>query len=467
MEATHQDELMSSVDRAWLEMDERHNPMVANAIFQLDGSVSAPVIAEAISRRLLRHVRFRQRPDDTHRPPRWVEEESLRLDYHIHLKHLTEPDSEAQLRSAVSEELSHELDRYRPLWRMVFYTQPDGLITALFRAHHAVADGIALMHVLLGCADTAMRKAKKEADRHAVAEHPAHEGPLGGLIDQLEAANSALENLYRVVLDDLRQPAHLIEQFQEGQHILGAIGRLLALPENNPAEFRRPLSGHRAVAWLGALPFSRFHRFAQLQGVKINDVFIACLAGAFGRYLRATTRDLPETQNLRISIPVNLRSGDDGAGLGNYFGLVLLDLPVGVSDPKERLRIVSERMNALKDSGEARAVLLGLTVAGYLPVVLEKKLVNQVAGKSVAVVSNLRGPNRLLKIAGSTIRNVVFWPPQSSGIGVGVSLFSYAGKVSVGVSADTGIISHPQLLMDAFRETVKQEMRINKPRNAK
>lgn len=123
-------------------------------------------------------------------------------------------------------------------------------------------------------------------------------------------------------------------------------------------------------------------------------------------------------------------------------------------------------MKALKDSGEARAVFLSLAVAGHLPVVLEKKLVNQVAGKSAAVVSNLRGPKRLLKIAGSTMRNVVFWPPQSGGIGLGLSLFSYAGKVSVGVSADTEIIKHPQLLMDAFRETVKTEMRFTKPRSA-
>lgn len=463
MEATRQVELMSSVDRAWLEMDERHNPMVASAIFQLDGSVRAPVIAETISQRLLSRVRFRQRPDDAHRPPRWIEDESIKLDYHVHLKRLTEPDHEAQLRSAIGEELSNELDRCRPLWRMVFYTRPDGLITVLFRAHHAVADGIALLHVLLGCVDHATRKPE---NGQASIERPAHEGPLGGLIDQLEAANSALETLYRVALDDLHQPRHLVEQLREGQHILGAVGRLLGLPENNPTEFRRPLSGHRAVAWLEELPFSRFHRFSKVHTVKINDLFIACLAGAFGRYLRATTKDFPESQNLRISIPVNLRSESDNAGQGNYFGLVLLDLPVGVSDPQERLRIVSQRMKALKDSGEARAVFLSLAVAGHLPVVLEKKLVNQVAGKSAAVVSNLRGPKRLLKIAGSTMRNVVFWPPQSGGIGLGLSLFSYAGKVSVGVSADTEIIKHPQLLMDAFRETVKTEMRFTKPRSA-
>ncbi|MBL6750237.1 MAG: DUF1298 domain-containing protein [Nevskia sp.] len=448
------DEVMSPVDRAWLEMDEPRNPMVASAIFQLDGKAGIAAVKKAIAERLLRHARFRQRADDAHHPPLWVEDAAPDLAYHVHVRRVAGGNAGAQLRAAIAAELAHELDRYRPLWRVVLFPRRGGPLTVLFRAHHAMADGIALMHILLECTDGAVRKA---AGQPALPEHRAHGGPLGGLIDQLEGANRMLETLRRAALDDLRHPQHLARQLAEGRHLLSAVRRLLTLPEDNPAVLRQPLGGHRGVAWLDELPFARFHRAAHARGVKVNDLFMSIVAGAVGRYLRATLPLVPQDQNLRISIPVNLRNGGD-AGPGNCFGLVLLDLPVGMADPQERLKVVAARMDALKHGGEARAVLLSLAAAGHLPVVLEKKLVNQVAGKAAAVVSNLQGPPRVVKIAGAAVRNLVFWPPQSGGIGLGISLFSYAGKLSIGVSADTALVASPALLMIEFRKTIEEEL---------
>ena len=45
----------------------------------------------------------------------------------------------------------------------------------------------------------------------------------------------------------------------------------------------------------------------------------------------------------------------------------------------------------------------------------------------------------------------MFWPPQAAGIGIGVSLLSYAGHVTVGISADTALVADPQEIIDAFR----------------
>jgi WS/DGAT/MGAT family acyltransferase len=443
---------MSPVDRAWLEMDEPHNPMVVSAIFQLDGGVRPAAMKQLVFERLLCHARFRQRADDRHYPPRWLEDGLPQIDYHVHLRPLKGPDAQAQLRAAIAAELGGELDRFRPLWRVVLFSRRGHPLTVLFRGHHAMGDGIALLHTLLGCTDAAVRKRGRAS---GVTEHVAHGGPLGGLIDQLEAANRALEKLRRAAADDLRHPRHLVQQLADGRQLAGAVARLLTLPEDNPPLLRQPLGGRRAVAWIEALPLARFRRAAQAQGVKLNDLFMAIVAGAVGGYLRAMVPDLPPAQNLRVSIPVNLRSGET-AGSGNCFGLVLLDLPVGAGNARERLETVARRMSALKDSGEARAVLLGLAAAGHLPVMLEKKLVEQVAGKAAAVVSNLHGPGRQQKIGGGTIRSLVFWPPQSGGIGLGVSLFSYAGKLSIGVSVDTVLVGNPQLLIDQFRHAIDE-----------
>jgi hypothetical protein len=44
----------------------------------------------------------------------------------------------------------------------------------------------------------------------------------------------------------------------------------------------------------------------------------------------------------------------------------------------------------------------------------------------------------------------MFWVPQAGKLGLGVSLFSYAGQVTVGVAADAGLIAEPDALVDGF-----------------
>jgi WS/DGAT/MGAT family acyltransferase len=440
-------ELMSSVDYAWLEMDEPRNPMVVAGLIEFDGKVDIGLLKTTIVERLLRYPRFRQRADDTHSPPLWIRDDELDLDYHVHVVRLRKDTTEKQLRDAVAVALVEDLDRGRPLWRMFVYHGAGRPTTVLFRAHHALADGIAMVKVLLNCTDAAVRK--KPALSILPHEHGAHAGPLGGLIDRLEVANQALDGLRAVAVDDLRHPGHLLAQLRAGGKALAAVRRVLSLPEDNPPVLKQALSGRRAVAWITDLPFAPVRRLASELGVKINDVFIGVLCCALGRELRERGIGMSDAQNLRISIPVNLRNDDDGE-LGNHFGLVLLDLPVGLQDPLRCLSIVAQRMQHLKDSPEAQAVLMSLAAAGHLPVPWEKKLVRSVGGKAVAVVSNLPGPKRPVRIAGARVRNLVFWPPQAGGIGLGVSLFSYAGRVSLGVSADVQQMPQPQRLLDAF-----------------
>jgi len=142
---------------------------------------------------------------------------------------------------------------------------------------------------------------------------------------------------------------------------------------------------------------------------------------------------------------------------------VLLDLPVGETDPWQRLNVVTQRMAVLKESGEARAIMLGLAAAGRLPVPLERKLVNLIGAKSVAVVSSLPGPKRHVRIAGARMRQLVFWPPQSGGIGLGLSFFSYAGQLSFGVSADLHLLPNPRGLLDAFTMELEHLLALTRP----
>jgi len=443
--------VMNTVDRAWLEMDQPGNPMVIGALLELDGPVDAAGFQQALVERLLRYPRFRQVADRSGGVPCWAGGHELDFRYHVRVRRLPAAGFERQLFKAVSEETSRDLDPERPLWRLTLFPRPGGPVAVLFRVHHAVADGIALVSLLIDSTDGGLLRAARPALPHA-SRHP-HRGPLGGVIDRLEDVNRALLRLSSLRAE-LQQPRRLLRRFRDGRATLGAVQRVLRLPDNRPASLRKPLSGHRKVAWAGAVPFAPLRRAAQRLDVRVNDVFMAALAGALGRQLRESGQP-PESADLRVSIPVNLRKGR-GRDLGNQFGLVLLDLPVGVEDPRERLLLVSRRMAQLKSSLEAKVTLMGLAAAGHLPMPLEKRLVGMIAAKSAAVVSNLPGPARPVRIAGARLKSLVFWPPQAGGMGIGISFFTYAGELNVGISADRNLLSNPQVLLQALREELEK-----------
>lgn len=443
---------MTPVDRAWLEMDSPRNPMVVNAIIEFDGPVDAEALRSAMLERMLRYPRFRQRVENHRTSPRWVDDSGFNPDYHVHVIPLQRSRPDADIRAAIEAQVNKPLDRALPLWRLFVYARHDHGATVLFRAHHAMADGVALVQMLMQCTDEELAAHPHRSLAHGV--HAPRRGPFGGLIDRLESLNVAATRVADFLRDDLQHPQWIPGQLREVRRMLATVGHVLRLPEDNPPALRKPLSGHRSVAWTTGIPFEPMHELAQAEGVSVNDVFLAAVAGAFTRYLVEHGASVKPADPLRVSVPVNLRPRGFGT-LGNCFGLVLVDLPLGHADWRERLALVTQRMDELKRTHAARTLLIALAAAGRLPVVLEKGLVNRVAAKSVAVVSNLRGPEAPMTFAGSRMRELIFWPPQAGGIGIGVSLFSYDGRLSIGVTADRALIAYPERLIEAFEDEVK------------
>lgn len=444
-------EWMSAVDRAWLEMDSPGNPMVVNALIDFAPPLQPQALRDELLARLRRYPRFRQRADDRHAPPRWVEDGEWLADYHAHIEPPGRWQPDGDLAAAVAQQVCQPLDRALPLWRLFLYPRADGGLTVLVRVHHAIADGIALVRMLMALTDSGQRAAAREP---AVQREHGHHGPLAGLIARLDALNRAAERIIDFGREDLRHPGRIPAQWRELRGLLASAGRVLLLPQDNPEALRQPLSGQRALAWTSAIALAPVRRRARIEGVKVNDLFLAAVTAAFARYLAEQGVVIGARQNLRVSVPVNLRP-PKGGDLGNCFGLVLVDLPLGQADRRKRLALVAERMAELKHSPTARSVLLALAAAGHLPVPLEKRLVGGVAGKSVAVVSNLRGPERPLCIGGVRLRELVFWPPQAGGIGIGVSLFSYCRRVSVGISADRALLAQPARWLELFQEELQ------------
>ena len=95
-------------------------------------------------------------------------------------------------------------------------------------------------------------------------------------------------------------------------------------------------------------------------------------------------------------MPVNLRSLDDMADLGNQFGLIFLSLPVGIADPVERLAELHRRSEALKRSAEPVVVYGILKLLGVVPPAVQRLVVGIFAAKTTAVMTNVPGPREEL-----------------------------------------------------------------------
>jgi WS/DGAT/MGAT family acyltransferase len=229
---------------------------------------------------------------------------------------------------------------------------------------------------------------------------------------------------------------------------------VLRLPDP-PTVFKGPLGIPKRVAWSEPIAVADVKEVgAALQGT-VNDVLLSAMTGGLRRYLGRKGKRV-DGVSFRAAMPVNLRSLDDMADLGNRFGLIFLSLPVGIADPVERLAELHRRSAALKRSAEPIVVYAILKLLGVVPLAVQRLVVGIFASKTTAVMTNVPGPRQELALAGRPIREIFFWVPQSGRVGLGISIFSYAGHVRLGLASDTGLIPDPELIVEGFHEEFEE-----------
>ena len=346
-----------------------------------------------------------------------------------------------ELESLAGELASTPLNTGRPLWTFHLIERYQGGSAVIIRIHHCYADGIALMHVLARLADDAPAATDGAAEAHADA------GP--GLI---ALSLREFADLFEKGVHYTLHPSEAATATRAALGIAGEIARLGVLLADDPAtRLKRPLTGVKRVAWGEPLALEEVRTVGRVLGCTINDVLVATLAGALGRYLDAVGERTAGV-TIRAAVPVNLRSGDGAPpDLGNRFGLAFVDLPIGIRHPLQRLYAVHGTMQALKGSPEALVTYGLLSLIGSLPEAVENPAIAWFSAKASLVASNVRGPGRPMHLGGAPISQLLFWVPQTGSIGAGVSMFSYNEEVQYGVIADRRLIPEPAELVSIIQ----------------
>ncbi|HEV3405892.1 MAG TPA: wax ester/triacylglycerol synthase family O-acyltransferase [Candidatus Dormibacteraeota bacterium] len=423
---------MSSVDAAWLGMEDPTNLMMVTGVLMLNGKVDPKRLGSLLDTRLAPFGRFHQRvvrPRTRGGMPHWQDDAKFDIGNHVSHVALPGPGGDKSLSAFVSEQMSTPLDFTKPLWHVHLIDGYEKGSVVLARIHHSIADGIALVRVMLSLTDPT----PNASSRRRSAASSNHAGPL----DWLPGAASGAARL-------LQDPGRIAE----GAYRLG---RLVLLPPDPRTPFKGELGRRKRAAWSNPVPLEHFKAIGKAYGATVNDVLVATATGALRRYLEGRGESTKGVA-IRASVPVNLRPVEDAHRLGNSFGLVFLTLPIGIVDPVRRLRAIKKEMDELKRSPEAIVAFGLLNLLGLAPVEVERLGLRFFGSKATAVLTNVPGPREPLYLAGRKLDRVMFWVPQSGRLGLGISILSYAGGVMLGVATDEGLVADPEKIVDAFEK---------------
>jgi diacylglycerol O-acyltransferase / wax synthase len=442
---------MPAADAAWLHMDRAANPMVVNALVWFEEPLDWQRTREVFRHRIVeRFPRFRQRVAEPLGRPAFEDDPQFDLDHHMHRFALPAPGDQRTLQELVSDLITPPLDRSRPLWHAYLIEGFGEGSALLVRIHHCIADGIALARVMLSLTDDAPDAG---IEPPPAAEENGGHATLGSLLRPAAGALTATRRVAAATvhegIESLLHPRHAAHLAGVAAQDAGTLAKLLATPADADTVLRQPLHGSRRVAWSEPFPLKRIKAAGRRSGGTINDVLVAAVTGALRSYLERR-ESLPE--EVHVMVPFNLRPLDQPVPceLGNDFALILLPLPVGIADAGERLRDVRMRMDAVKHSHEGPISYGILSGIGLTPAQVEHRLIGFFSSKASAVVTNVPGPREPVYLSGTPVSGVLVWAPCSGSIGMTVSIFSYAGEVTVGFMADVGIVPDPQPLVTAF-----------------
>ncbi len=439
-------ERLTSRDRLFLDLEGANAPQHVAVLCWLDekplrdaaGALDFARIRARIAARLQLVPRTRQRlayiPIDQH--PVWVDDEHFDLALHVLHTALPTPGGEGELKKLVARLLAEPLDRERPLWEVwIIEGAARGRCALLAKVHHCMVDGVAgfawFSELLAGERDEPVEEPPEWSPRPAPDRDELLRREVGrraeqwlGALHKLPALLERRDQLEEFAARMVRRASAL------GETLSAALAAAPATP------FNGKLGALRAFEWR-TLPMERVSALRKALGGTLNELALACVAGALRELM---IREGAEVEGivLRAGVPVNRRGASDAHGGGNDISFCLVELAVGVADPRERFARVCESSAHAKSSEQVR----GLELLGEFAEWTTSALMGAAARAAMQsrpfnlVITNIPGPPRALHVLGAKLHALAPAVNLAEGLGLGVALASYAGQLTFGCIAD-------------------------------
>ena len=420
----------------------------AGPLARPNGGVDFEAIRSAIESRLHLVPAYRRKlrrvPIENH--PVLVDDREFNLDYHLRHTGIAQPGEIAQLQRVVARLQAQRLDRSRPLWECWVIEGLAGGRFALVMKQHAVLAETSgdLMQVLLSPdADESYEPAPPFVPRPMPS---AAELVRDEVVRQLRLPQKALARLREFALESDSFANELGRRAQAVANLLGYSIRAL---------HETPLSGepgpHRRFETL-VIPLADAQLVHHELGGTVHDVLLAAVSGAVGAYFRARHMN-PAVLDFRAAVPVSLRSGDKNEGVGEW----ILDLPIWERNPAQRLEHIRRRTDELNRESPALGARTLNSVAKWTSSRVLAQGVRAISERTPVNVriANVPGPQTPVYLRGAKLDLAFGTVPLARSGGLGIAMFSYDGKLCIGVNADYDRVAD----LDAFTGLLAESLR--------
>lgn len=440
-----------------LERDATHMHVAACAVFEGTAPAYEDVVAEVLSRLHL-VPRYRQRlasvPFDQGRPV-WVDDPHFNITYHVRHTGLPRPGGDRELKRLSGRIFSQALDRTRPLWELwLVEGLSDERFALLTKTHHALVDGISGVDIA-----TVLFDASPDPLPVAPPEQEWVPRPLPSqaqlLADALLERATVPAEIVRGVRAALRGPRSVLRHAAGALAGVGAMtGAALSAAPSSPFNVR--IGPHRRFTWVEG-DLGEFKAIKNALGGTVNDVVLTVVAGGLGRFMRRHGHVTDDIE-LKAMVPVSVRADVERGALGNRVAAMWAPLPVGLTDPIERLRQVRGSMEGIKESGQAVGAQVLTEVSGFAPPTIMAQAARLQARQRLfnLVVTNVPGPQFPLYVLGRRLSAIYPMVPLAENTALGIAIMSYNGQLNFGLVSDYDALSDVETLADDIRASIAE-----------
>jgi diacylglycerol O-acyltransferase / wax synthase len=429
-------EWMSPIDSSFLHIENDVTPMHIGGVSLFEGP--PPPFADfkaMVARKLDLVPRYRQKVCPVPLAlgsPVWIDDPHFSLDYHVRHTAIPAPGSEEQLRQMAGRVFSQHLDRNKPLWELWSVEGlQDGRWALLSKVHHCMVDGVAatdLMSVMFS--DSSAAESRRE---WSPPPEPSGIEVLARTIARRLSPAGQLQSLQRA----LAAPGETLRSAGEfARAALAASSRMRPVASSS---LTGAIGPHRRWSW-ASMRLSDVKTVRSAFGGTVNDVVLTVITNGFRELLDARGETPTAEAVVRTMVPVSVRRRGERGVYNNRVSAVFASLPVGLSDPRERLAQIRGEMDGIKQSKQAVAGDVLSSLSGFAPpllLALGSRLVTASPRLNMhTATTNVPGPQQPVQTLGRRMLESYPFVPVVGSIRIVVAIFSYDGGLYFGVTGD-------------------------------
>lgn len=381
-------------------------------------------------------------------PPRWEVDPHFDLAFHLWWVRCPGKHTITEVMRLAEPIAMSGFDRARPQWRATVVEGLTGGQSALImKLHHAITDGVGGMKLQLELLDVERDAPERELpplpDVHVMSQPERFVDAFQHLQRrQLGIVKRSAGAVPAGVLSAIGDPAGAMSSTTE---LVSSVGRVLR-PATHPLS---PLMTGRSLSYrfdTVTLPLDQMKKAAKRAGGKLNDAFVGGVARGLHLY---HDRHGVDCEELRMAIPISVRTAEMEDVAGNAFVPARLEIPIDIDDPIELMAEMRSLVGGARAEPANELVDPLSNILNRLPTTAITALFGSMVKSVDFTTSNVPGAPFPVYLGGA--RMVAQFPfGPLAGAALNITLLSYQNDLNIGINADPEAVPDGRVLHECL-----------------